>query len=311
MATISPIATLTLPAAIDFRVLPSQLEPLAGLRGWLNTGQSGIGLLTGPGESGRTRLIEQMLDEDAIPSSRLIGLVGGTGGKRSDAGLLRDAIVALGQTPTGRNGLELTGELRQITMAGSPLDRPLLLAIDDANLTGSQLEIVAALFTSPDAPSTTLPLQVLLVGPPELNDRVMRRPRLAALVTTSVQTVGLQATDIMRLLDAWLRTVRDKTGVRATISNDARQLLANVAGFSPSVAFGLIEEAMTASLAMGREHINRGVVETIVAHVSPLPPAKATETTLAAVREKGGQQIMMQLPGFELEPIGEREEGRR
>lgn len=137
------------PEAGVFVELEPQMALLADIRDWLtapNSGALGLAVVAGAHGTGKSRLLGRLV-ESLGDDDRLIGVVPGHDSRRSDAQLLRAAIVALGEAPAGRTGLELTNELRAIL--GEHRDDPVppVLLIDNASLTGSQLEIMRNILT--------------------------------------------------------------------------------------------------------------------------------------------------------------------
>jgi type II secretory pathway predicted ATPase ExeA len=256
---------LPLPGSTPWLALPSQVAALSALEAWLASGKPGIGVLTGGEGSGRTRVLEQIVLWLAERDDRPIGFPRAVPGKRSDAGLLREAIVALGSEPTGRTGLQLTSDLRQVVTDLSAGGMPPLLLLDDADLTGSQLEILGAVFGGGSADRAALSLQVLMAGPPEVLDRLQRRPRLARLVGTSSHLAGPTSAEIEDLLEAWLGIARQGDPDLPTLSNGARESILQVAGSNPTIAFDLLRTALTSARRMGTRRIGAGLTEAVAA----------------------------------------------
>ncbi len=252
------------PARAPLLDLPSQATARENLQSWLATGDAGIGVLTGEPGSGRTRVLEQVVLWLAERDDRVIGFPQPGSGKRSDAGLLRESLVALGDEPTGRTGLELTRELRR-RVQELPGDHMPLLLLDDADLTGSQLEILGAVFNGigPDQPK--LSLQVLLAGPPEVLDRIQRRPRLAGLVRVTSHLAGLSVTEVEHLLDGWLDAAREADANLPALSNGARESILQVAGTNPDIAFDLLATSLQSARRMGTRRIGAGLTEAAAA----------------------------------------------
>jgi type II secretory pathway predicted ATPase ExeA len=245
--------------------LPSQAAARSTFEAWLASGEPGIGVLTGGEGSGRTRVLEQIVLWLAERDDRAIGFPQPVRGKRSDAGLLREAIVALGGEPSGRTGLQLTSDLRQVVSDLSVNGMPPLLLLDDADLTGSQLEILGAVFGGGSADRAALSLQVLMAGPPEVLDRLQRRPRLTRLVGTSSHLEGPAPADIEQMLDAWLAAAREVDPDLPTLSNGARESILQVAGTNPTIAFDLLRTALTSARRMGTRRIGAGLTEAVAA----------------------------------------------
>lgn len=292
--------TLPSPTAISLQDLPSQAAARSTLQAWLAEGEAGIGVLTGGPSSGRTRVLEQVVLWLAERDDRAIGFPQPPSGKRSDAGLLRESLVALGEEPAGRTGLDLTRTLRSLVQRLAADGMPPLLLLDDADLTGSQLEILGALFNGLDQHQEILPLQVLLAAPPEVLDRLQRRPRLAGLIRTSVHLDGLSADEVERLVDGWLAMARAADTTLPTLSNAARESILQVAGTNPAIAFDLLMTSMQAAHRMGTRRVGAGLTEAAAASLGGIRP----EVT---GRKAVDGATTLPLPGLDdgFQPVGE------
>lgn len=288
------------PSREDMPYLPlaSRATVVTALQDWLASGTAGMALLTGDRASGRTRLLEQVVLWLADHDDRLIGVITGSERRRTDAGLLREAIGALGQQPTGRTGLDLTRELRGIAADHRTDAAPPVLLIDDADLTGSQLEILASVFGEDD---TTL--QVLLVGPSELTDRMLRRPRFSNLVRLQARVEPLTGTEIDHLLDGWLAAAREGAAGLPGLSNGARQSIINVAAGRPGVAFDLLQASLVSSMGMGAREVGAGLTDAIAATM-PHAPAARSRNRPPASGQPTVRQTTMHLPGFDVPAEG-------
>jgi len=288
---------LPLPESMPWRELPSQVAARSTFEAWLASGEPGIGVLTGSEASGRTRVLEQIVLWLAERDDRAIGFPQPVAGKRSDAGLLREAIVALGSEPTGRTGLQLTSDLRQVVNDLGVNGMPPLLLLDDADLTGSQLEILGAVFGGSTADRAALSLQVLMAGPPEVLDRLQRRPRLARLVGTSSHLEGPTSAEIEELLEAWLTAARQMDADLPTLSNGARESILQVAGTNPTIAFDLLRTALNSARRMGTRRIGAGLTEAVAAS---LGTGQETGNRLRRrALEKGQPPVTLPLPGLD------------
>ena len=288
-----PMALLPSPTTTPLQELPSQTGARTVIQDWLAGGEPGLGVLTGGPASGRTRVLEQVVLWLAERDDRAIGFPQAPSGKRSDAGLLREAIAALGGESTGRTGLELTRDLRQRVQDLVGGGMPPLLLLDDADLTGSQLEILGSVFAGPGPDQPALGLQVLLAGPPEVLDRMQRRPRLAGLIRVTTALAGPSTDEVECLVDAWLAAARAADADLPTLSNGARESILQVAGTNPTIAFDLLTTSLQSARRMGTRRIGTGLTEAVAASMGSAP------TRPSASRRAQHAPSTLPLPGLE------------
>ncbi len=293
--------SLPAPESLPLQELPSQVPARADIQAWLAQGAPGIGVLTGGPGSGRTRVLEQVVLWLAERDDRAIGFPRPQSGKRSDAGLLRESIVALGGEPTGRTGLELTRDLRRHVQQLAGEGMPPLLLLDDADLAGSQLEILGSVFAGPGRDHEALGLQVLLAGPPEVLDRMQRRPRLAGLIQVTTQLAGPSPAEVEQLADAWLAAARAADAELPTLSNGARESILHVAGTNPTIAFDLLATSLQSARRMGTRRIGTGLTEAVMASMGSSPVRSGP------ARSRQDEPATLPLPGLEeaAQPAGE------
>jgi len=262
---------------------------LATLEGWLAGTDRGLAVVGGATGSGKSRHVRRLAERVATPG-RLVGVVPDEGGRRTDAHLLRAAIAALGGSPAGRTGLELTTELRALLAghAGDPL--PPVLLVDHADFGGPQLEIVRNVLAARNGEPAT-PLQLVLYGPPELADRIARRRALAGFVRLVAGFPPLDAYATHNLLNAL------ETGPAFTAEAVAAIALASdgVAGR----AIGLGEAAAREAMATGRPVVDGELARRVAATLDSAEPVDGT----------GVVQTRLALPG--LEPGGSGPRRRR
>ncbi|MGD9857351.1 MAG: ExeA family protein [Thermomicrobiales bacterium] len=123
---------------------------------------------------------------------------------RTDVRLLKSLIAAAGLTPQGRTGLELTTELLAWTSELGQEGRIAAFVIDDAHLRpSSQLEIVRTLMSNA---SGRLPLSAVLLGEPDLVDKINRKRNLAGRVSLHYALNPLNDIDGSALLEHRLIT---------------------------------------------------------------------------------------------------------
>jgi len=239
--------------------LDRQGTALATVRDWLRSiaaDAPGIAVVAGAEGTGKTRLLEQLVLEIA-DDDRLIGVVPGDGARRTDVHLLRAAIGALGGTPAGRTGLELTNEVRTLLDAhGTDPLAPVLL-IDDAELTGSQLEILRGVLTQPAPGAGSTRVQIVLFGPPALPDRIARRRSLADLVRHVAAIPPLDGAEASALLEGRVATMRDREPADPFFDGGAVTILQEAAAGNTRRLLELAHAAVREAIATGRPKVDR------------------------------------------------------
>jgi type II secretory pathway predicted ATPase ExeA len=210
-------------------------------------------LISGDAGMGKSMLVS--VAAETLPSSIVPVIAGPVDETTTDVRFLKSLIAATGQRPQGRTGLELTTELLDWagSLAGS--GRSATIVVDDAHRrTGTQLEVIRTLVT---AASPTAPLSVLLLGEPDLLDRVNRKRNLARRVTLHYALNPLSDTDGAALAAHRLRSCGYRPD--AVFSHDASLDLARLAGGNPGAIVHLarlaIEENGLASGPITERHI--------------------------------------------------------
>ena len=279
--------------------LASHQRALDTLGEWLadsDDAQSGLAAVSGAHGAGKTHLLHALVTSLAGNADRLVGVVPDDGSRRSDAQLLRATISALGGSPAGRTGLELTTAARGILAAHRGDARPPVLMIDNAALTGSQLEIVRALLAPQEADDPPTRVQIVLFGPPELPDRVNRRRSLAGFVRRGVVIGPLEASAIDRLLQARIDEVREPGSPTTLLTGEASAVIWRSSGGYPGLAIALAHGALREAIASGAGQIDAVLAERV---------AEAwAKQALPASRTRAGDgetaiQTRLSLPGFE------------
>lgn len=286
------------PDAGIFVELEPQMTVLAEVRDWFDAPaieELGLAVVAGANGMGKTRLLGRLVASLA-DADRLIGVVPGNGSRRSDAQLLRESIVAIGGAPGGRTGLELTNELR--AMLDEHRDDPLppVVLIDNAALTGSQLEIMRNVLTSGTPEYQHTRVQIVLFGPPELPDRIARRRALAEMTRKTMRLSPLSGSAIASLVTARVESVRDPKA-DPLFTPDALRYIGELSQGNPGVALALAHTAVREAIATGR-----GAVDTVVASgasVAVLAQRGPATRPRTADDDEGAIQTRLSLPGLD------------
>ena len=206
-------------------------DGLARLRQAIRRGP-GLALVTGGEGSGKSMLaaalvrslgVDRPSDWDGVAAGTLgggedyvVGTIADPSLCRTDVQFLRAILGQFGVPTSGRTGLDLltrfqralTGDdAKGVTVDGTPL-----LVIDDAGtLAGSQLEIIRSVLAFGDVAGPRGP-RIVLLGRPELTDKVGRKRNLASRVTMTHALNPLNEEDTAALLTRRLAVAGDDTG---------------------------------------------------------------------------------------------------
>jgi type II secretory pathway predicted ATPase ExeA len=286
------------PEAGVFVELDPQMAVFGEVRDWLSaplSGALGLAVVAGANGTGKTRLLGRLV-ESLGDDDRLIGVVPGNGSRRSDAQLVRELIVALGGTPAGRTGLELTTELRAILDEHRVDLLPPILLVDNAALSGSQLEIMRSiLLVTTSVPQQTR-VQIVLFGPPELPDRIARRRSLAQLTRKTLHLGQLPESAIGAFLTTRAAAVRDREADPLFTANALRSIARSSQG-NPALALAIAHTVVREAIATGRMAVDAVVANN--ASVAVLALQGPTTRIRAADGDEGAIQTRLSLPGME------------
>ena len=290
------------------------LEPheavLAAALRWLDADPgiaSGLGVVgAGPG-LGKTRLLGQLVAQLANQVDRLIGVFPNDGTRRSDAQLVRSALLAFGGEPSSRTGLELTTELRAL-LADHVADRrdPVLL-VDYAALTGSQLEILRTILAR-RASGEQPHVQIVLLGPPELVERIARRRALAGFVHLTERLEPLDRSDVRALVRGRLQGAQSPDsgdGAGSLISDGAIARIWTHSGGVPGAAIALARQSLVDLVARQLPTVEPWLVDAAAAEQ---PGAGARQAPASG--DDAVLQTRLTLPGLD-GAAGERRRGQQ
>ena len=285
-------------SSVAWVAIPSHLAVRDDLTTWIterDASQSGGGLavVTGDAGSGRTSLLTALAGSLAKHPGLLVATVADDGTRRSDALLPRAMIAALGGVPVGRSGRELIAEVRALMRAQLDAGRQPVLLIDNAALSGSQLEIVRMLLVpaegsatdgAPRGPLLDPPRGPLLVlfGPPELSDRIRRRRALAGMVERSHVLPPLAPAEIGALLDALPGAL---PGRQSLFSEEAIAIITASSNGNLAGALTIADACRLEAIARNRAKVDRAIARDVVALLGGDGPGRAD----AVVREEAVQ----------------------
>ena len=242
-----------------------------------------LALVTGPEGSGKTRLLHEIGRVVAGNNVTRPGIIAGDGTRRTDIQLLRRIIHALDGTPAGRTGLQLQAEARALFAQVNDQGKYPLLLIDDANFTGSQLEIVRSLLSGE-------PVRMVLFGEPDLADRVQRRQSLQALTGLNEQIVPLTTEEALAFIRQGIDAVRlDRSESQHIIEEVALAMIARQSGGNIGNIGRMMRAVLEESLLHNRV-IDTGLVQQVLANLpEPAHTANAPATPPRAMRDSAVQ----------------------
>lgn len=250
------------PGSGPFVAIPAHARAVETLLPWLTSDAgSGLGLVTGAPGSGRTQLMLHLGETLAARSRLAVATVHG-GECRTDAQLLRAILVALGEEPTGRTGLELTNRIRAVIDRNREEipGRQTVILIDDATFTGSRMEIVRTLLTSSSGPG------IVLFGPPELRERIRRRRSLVRPLRDVVTLEPMDREAVSRFLDeriAPLRLERDSPTANRLFTEDAVTVVATWSRGNPGALTRIAGECVLEAIASSQTLVDRAVAHRV------------------------------------------------
>ena len=286
--------------------LPDHVRMAATISAWLaaaDDAQSGIAVISGDAGSGKTRLLDRLAGTLVDSDDRLLGVVPDDGSRRSDAQLLRAAISALGGTSVGRTGLELTTELRAILTEHRGDALPPVVLIDNAALTGSQLEILRNVLAPIQQDGMPMRVQIVLFGPPELPDRIARRRSLAGFLRDSARFEPLDLGAMGTLLQSRIDAVRDGSVIGSPVlSGTAIEIIWQTASGNPGTAIAIAHAAIREVIATRSQVVSASLVQAVVTNfASQVARAARADSPIAPFREDV-VQTRLSLPGVDEGP---------
>ncbi len=289
--------------AAPFAELPSQMAALSALGDWLEGPVPGLGVLAGPEGGGKSRLMERLVLNLAANEDRLIGVIPGDEGKRSDAAFLREAIAAFGGRPAGRTGLELTLELRALLDDHRADPAPPVLLVDDASFTGSRLEILRAIL-APGAEANgggeQPAVQIALFGPAGLPDRITRRRQLSGMVQATGTLPPMPDDELRLLIDNWLAAARKASAGIPAMPDAAMDIIVSSADGNPGRALDLAYETLREAIVIGMATVSASLVEALSPATATTGDRRRGRNTRRA--ESDVVQTHLVLPGLAPEP---------
>jgi type II secretory pathway predicted ATPase ExeA len=250
-----------------------------------------LGVVTGEDGTGKTRLLAE-LERSLAGNDRLhVVTLPDVPAHRTDAQLLKAILVAFGADPAGRTGLELRGEVRDALRALQRSSTQPGILIDDADFKGSQLELVRNLLR--DAEGTGL--WIVLFGTPDLHDRTRRRRSLRGLLGPEISLDALPDTDIERLLQERVDTVRTAATPDALIAPEAIEALTSWSGGNAAQLLRAARAALETAANQGRG----SVTSDIARHAIRTLTIDDANDARAEVAAAAAQPVQTQMPLLE------------
>jgi type II secretory pathway predicted ATPase ExeA len=217
--------------------------------------------------------------------------VPGTGIKRTDVQLLRQIIIAFDGEPAGRTGLRLQAEARAIFETIAHTGTQPLLLIDDANLTGSQLEIVRSLLAGSS-------LRMVLFGAPDLADRVQRRQSLLTLIGLNERLLPLDPDGVRTFIQQRLDAVRIGHTGHQLIDDETIAMLSRLTGGNPGAIVHLMHRALLEVMTQDRQ-IDTAIIQRVAASHPAVSGEPAPSPSMARQRRDPVIQTRMALDLFQ------------
>jgi type II secretory pathway predicted ATPase ExeA len=245
-----------------------------------------LALITGGSGSGKTCLLHAIHRVVANDNTTACGIVVASETKRTDVQLLRQIIQAFDAEPAGRTGLRLQAEARAIFDTITTTGRQPLLLIDDADLSGSQLEIIRSLLTGTS-------LRLILIGAPDLADRVQRRQSLLGLTGLNERLLPLDPEGVRTFIHQRLDAVRIGTTGYQLIDDDAITTISDLTGGTPGTIVRLMHAALQ-SVTMPELPIGAALIQHVAATLEL--PGNAPVTAARRARSRRDPVIQTRMP---------------
>jgi len=306
----APLSRLsTIFQALDLIDDPFPLDPRAGafaptsvhgparaqLLTWAAGESSGpdgrLGIVVGEQGSGKTRLLIELAEALAAEPAHAIALLPDDEAYRTDAQILRGILAAFGQVPVGRTGLELMAEFREALAAIEASGKRPGLLIDGADFSGSRLELTRNLLR--DAGGNGL--WILLLGQPDLRDRIARRRSLRGLLELTVELGPLDTGDCRTLVDHRVDAMRRAGDHRPRFDDDAHAILAGWSHGNAGKVVHLAGECLVEAIARGAEIVDERIAHQVARELTDQARAQARAEAASPLAEPA---IQTKIPLF-------------
>lgn len=233
---------------------PAFEEAFARLMHDVTEARGGLSLVTGEIGCGKTMLVHALLDRLGGTPFRAIVL--GTP-RLTPAELLRTLLRATDGPPPARGRHALVEALGEHLAAVHADGRRPVLVVDEAQLaTPALLEEVRLLTNHEDR--TDKHIHVVLVGQPELRERVARQPQIDQRVGLRAHVLPLEAEEVAAYV-AHRLTVAGATG-RRIFTPDAVAALAATSGGVPRLINNLATQSLFVAAARGEREVGAELV---------------------------------------------------
>jgi type II secretory pathway predicted ATPase ExeA len=263
---------------------PQQQKSLNGIRGWIDdvsgdvTRPDRLAVIVSEPGMGKSRLLREI----AADVSATAPMIDPGKGGLTDAQLLRAIIDAFGGTATGRTGMDLRRDIR-LALADLPDGIAPGLLIDDADFTGSRLELIRNVLRD----GADLGLWIVLAGQPDLADRMTRRRSLRAMLGPVVQIDASDHSGLKDIICSRLDAATTHHRARSVIAPEALDLITTQARGNPGRVLRLAEVSLLIAARQGLDQVTTSIVRAATHQIDGTGPR---------IAEAGTTQAEMPLP---------------
>ena len=230
--------------------------------------RKGIALITGAVGAGKTTVSRTVVDHCSHAATIIEFACGSTGGMELIRHLLRSLDVSVNKTDGRGHMLQI---LRDTLVQRSRENRPVVLLVDEAQTLSDKALEQLRLLTNLDTATSKL-LQLVLVGQPELRDRI-GQPQLSALrqrIVMARQIQPLNVVETRQYIDHRIKHASlDPECVKVRFNTDAVEAIYQHARGLPRVINVVCDSCLLLGFVKQTRQIDRPIVDRVLEDMLP------------------------------------------